>query len=426
MVASVGTGLFAGCSGTDGDPNTMGTNKPLESDPEQTTETHRNTDTTTTASGPTAPEPRFVVDQNGDGDYESLQDAYRVAQNGDTIGINAGSYSVTLEGGDLDIKKSLTLVGAGRNETTVEIDGPGREISMSDNAINYWHITVEPARTNGYFYNRADWTVNYSEFNMPTRGWKGTAQIGSEINAYDSVFNASPIDKNAVHGVRQDLADTPLKIGVLNAVDSTFKTRTSVQETDISNSTFESRPRLLDKASSFSGGEIINSRFNNGIELYIGGGDGFEIKQSELYPDNEGNAFTISDARVNSSTSTSVTNSTIHGKIKALKFDSGWKGLARLKGNKFIADEIDGDYFIDGYGARNTFLNVFDGADIRIDSGNASVYHTEHELGNYYSMFDKEDEDDDGVIDLPRPIPGEGGLTDQYPLASDDLSNYGL
>lgn len=423
LLASGCVGLFAGCSqnSTEDEERRM---EPTEETTSNTTGESERTGTETSESGPTAPEPRFIVDESGNGDYESLQDAYRVASNEDVIGIEGGSYSVTLGGDDLDTEKSLTLVGAGRGETTVAIDGPSQEISMSSHSIDYWHLTAEAARPNGFYYTAADWVVNYSNFNIPTRGRKGTAQIGTEIQAYNSTFGANSIDPESTVGVRQELADTPLKIGILNATGCTFETSVLVQETEMDDCEFQARPQFDDNAPSFSGGTVSNCTFNNGAGLIIGGGDGFVFTQSVFYPGSDGYAFTIPRDAVNSSTSTELTDSTIYGMIGNGQDGNGLKGLARLTGNTFVADEIDGDYFIDGYGAQQMFLNVFQGADVRINSGDVSAYNEDLQVGNFYSVFDEEDEDGDGIVDLPRAIPGDGGITDQYPLAEKDLSQY--
>ncbi len=332
------------------------------------------------------------------------------------IGIQSGSYEVTFGGDDLDIEKSLTLVGAGREETTVAIDGPQQEISMSDNAVDYWHVTVEPLRENGFVYADSSWSLAYAAYNVPTRGWKGGAQIGTTVDAYETVFDAAPVSSDAVSGVREDLSEFTLKVGVLEAEGCTFRRPVDLQEVTVGDSRFASAVRLRNSTSSFSGGEISNSRFDDGVALVDGSSGEFTIRRSEIYPNEDGVAVTAASGGATSS----VLNSMIFGRI----VDGGDFGLARLEGNVFQADEVDVELFIDGYGADRISVNAFRGGDIRIDSGQPTVFDGDRELGNYYSAFDETDEDDDGVLDLPRPIPGDGGLSDQYPLATDDLSQY--
>jgi len=79
---------------------------------------------------------------------------------------------------------------------------------------------------------------------------------------------------------------------------------------------------------------------------------------------------------------------------------------------------------IDGKGADHIIRNAFIGTDIRIDAENVSISNQATEVGNYYSSFDESDDDGDGIIDLPRPIPGDGEITDQYPLARKDIDTY--
>ncbi|UIO99468.1 hypothetical protein Hbl1158_13195 [Halobaculum sp. CBA1158] len=412
---AAGIGLLTGCAGLRSQLADE-RREPTPAETERRDDTPTPDPTPTATPEPTAPEPRFVVDDSGDGDYETLQEAYRVAQDGDVIGIESGSYEVTFGGDDLDIEKSLTLVGAGREETTVAIDGPQQEISMSGNAVDYWHVTVEPLRENGFVYSDASWSLSYATYNVPTRGWKGGAQIGTKIDAYETVFDAAPISSDSVSGVREDLSEFVLKIGILEAEDCTFRRPIDVQEVAVEDSRFTSPVRLRDSTSSFSGGEISNTRFDNGITIVNGSAGEFTIRRSEIRPDGDGTAVTASSGGGESS----ILNSTIFGRI----VDGGDFGLARLEGNVFRAEEADIEFFIDGYGADRIVVNAFRDGDIRIQNGQPTVFDDERGLGNYYSAFDGTDDDDDGILDLPRPIPGDGDISDQYPLATDDPSEY--
>lgn len=60
----------------------------------------------------------LVVDPGGGGDYTTIQAAIVAAQSGDTVQINAGTYTESLT-----IDKDLTLQGAGRATTTLDIGG---------------------------------------------------------------------------------------------------------------------------------------------------------------------------------------------------------------------------------------------------------------------------------------------------------------
>lgn len=423
LLGTVGVGVTAGCmriSEQAGDTNEE--NGEQESTP---TSTPTPTGTPTQTPEPTAPEPRFVVDKSGNGDYGKLQEAYRVAKSGDVIGLESGSYSIKLNTGDLDIDKSLTLVGAGRDETTVAINGGSQEISMSDNAINFWHLTAEPARDNGYFYTDAYWITCYTRYNIPTRGWKGGARAGGSVGAYKTVFDADPINPETANGVRKELGTYPLRIGSVTATKSTFNIPPHLEGHKIEQSVLKSRPLIRDT------GEIAKSRMDNGLALRADKGERFTVTDSEIHAGKDGFSFKIAGATSTYTTSDrfrymgpSILNSKIYGKIDDKKTSDVWKSLLRLEGNIFEATEFEGDYFIDGLGARLIRLNAFIGADIRINSGKPKVYDKERELGNYYSAYDKKDENGDGIIDLPRPIPGEGGVTDQYPLANKDLSKY--
>jgi len=96
---------------------------------------------------------------------------------------------------------------------------------------------------------------------------------------------------------------------------------------------------------------------------------------------------------------------------------------AQYKNTIFETNDASFDYFIEDkldYIVNNAFI----GADIRVNSDETLMFNEEAKTGNYYSVYDNQDEDGDGIIDLPRPIPGEGNVTDQYPLASPPTAEH--
>ena len=54
------------------------------------------------------------------GDYTNIQDAIDAASDGDTISVEAGTYSETLS-----VTKDIAIVGAGSDSTTLSADGTG-------------------------------------------------------------------------------------------------------------------------------------------------------------------------------------------------------------------------------------------------------------------------------------------------------------
>ncbi|QLH81316.1 hypothetical protein [Halosimplex pelagicum] len=403
--------------------------------PAQKTDTqaqNQETDTPTPSPEPQPPEPRFVVAEDGSGDYKTLEDARRVSEPNDVVSLKPGSYTLKPKQGDsgLHVKKPLTLVGDSRDSTTVTVAPESNELSFTE-SYEFWHLTVT-SQENSYFYTDGGITANYARYEVPTQGWKGGGSYGGSLNAYKTIINPPTIDKETVSGVRQFLADAPIWTGGLNVENCTVKVPIHVDRLQAQGTTFEAQPELPD-----SGGTVQDSTFENGIALLADSGSGLSISNSELHPDADGFAFRIPEASGSYSTSQplryngpTIRDSTIHGKIEDKKRRDVWKSLRTLEGNVFRADEIDAEFFIDGKGADYIHRNAFIGADIRIDASGeglrqkAHVYDEERKIGNYYSAFDKEDEDGDGIIDLPRPVPGEASATDQFPLASKDLSQH--
>lgn len=351
---------------------------------------------------PTPPEPDFVVAADGSGDYGTIEKAKRVARKGAVIELKEGSYTWTIDQAesDLSIGKPLEFVGAGRDSTTLTVDSDPTEIS-SQEALTFWNLTLESAGDR-YFYVDAPVTANYVRYRVPTRGWRGNLTVYGGFRAYESEI---------------DLPESTVSVRGLNLTSCTVDTSVyfegSISATDCS---FGDTVRLSE-----AGGRIHDCSLDAGIALVdTDDRSGLTVTNSVLHPDADGYAFRMENGPGH--WGPTVRNSTVRGKIG--ETEDGSSGLSLLEGNVFRADDIDADYFIDGRGASFIYRNVFLGADIRIDSPNVHVDADWSELGNYYPTFDKADEDGDGVIDLPRPIPGEGKVTDRYSLSKSNLSQY--
>jgi hypothetical protein len=189
-----------------------------------------------------------------------------------------------------------------------------------------------------------------------------------------------------------------------------------------------------------SGAEPFNARsvercvFDAPVEMRLQGGDAifdtvFTGMSVEIL--NAREASRITNCRFRQPDGSSqVASFTGECHVRFCRFEGSCNPNCRaLFANEFTADgEIE--YFIDGRAPAEFVANVFDGASIRVDSlfndfqYKTSPYLEAAELGNYYGGFDESDENGDGIVDLPYPIPGELGLTDRYPLASDDIGKY--
>jgi len=75
-------------------------------------------------------------------DYTSIQDAINAAAVGDTVQVAAGTYSESLGGWrDLEIKKSISLIGAGSGQTIVELTDLQNGLEIEPDGTG--NVTVE-------------------------------------------------------------------------------------------------------------------------------------------------------------------------------------------------------------------------------------------------------------------------------------------
>ena len=82
----------------------------------------------------------IIVDVNGDGDYESIQEAVDEAKPGDTIFVKSGTYY-----GNVVIDKSLSLIGNGSENTTI----------MGDFLSNVIFVNADNVAIEGFSISRA-------------------------------------------------------------------------------------------------------------------------------------------------------------------------------------------------------------------------------------------------------------------------------
>jgi len=429
-----GISAIAGCSDSSTDDEMSTSDQSLNTTQEQSTPTQ------TAEPGPEVPEPRFIVAADGSGDYELLQEAYDVAQDGDVIQVKDGKYDVTLNTGDLDLNKSVDFVGSSREASTITVEGDGsdNEISIGGNAFDVWNLTIEPANSNDFLYVDDEYQVNYSNYNISTRGWANFDRASGKVSAYQSIFDAQPIDINSTSNTTTDLAETPLTIGALEATDCTFNIPINITGPGTSNvmieeSTFHDYLEI----NRDTGGRISNSTLQ-GLRVENTQAVRVTVSESELLPDANGNSMTFFETGA-ASTATYAGPQfrfcTFRGMIDGYGGDEASTGsydgpvdrvASRIEGCTFDGSSLDGDYIIDGYGANHFTGNVFLETDIRIDNSDVSMYDEQAALGNYYSSFDVTDDNGDNISDLPRSIPGDGEVTDQYPLVEPDPSDYSI
>lgn len=351
---------------------------------------------------PDQPDPDWVVAGDGSGDYESLGDAIRIAKEGETIGLKAGTYEITDNGQTKD--KELQFVGAGRSATTLNVT-----TDLVDWATFAFHgLTVQ----------------KFPEF--------GASNV--ELRFYDCSVEPSLVPQRGLQAT-------------LVAVRSRFGSRTKTVSLDAKGCLFEGEVyhrnvratdcRFVAGADTqFTAKKLRRCVFEAPADVGLQDGDDlsntvFTGLQLEIL--GTGEASEIANCRFRRPDgATQVARFQGICDVTYSRFDGSCVPNCRfLFANVFEADG-DVDYYIDGKIPPQLYANAFVGGGIRVDSvrgpigcdSESAAYLEAAGIGNYYGTLDESDEDGDGVIDLPYPIPGEAKLTDRYPLASADIKQY--
>ncbi|UCH89201.1 MAG: right-handed parallel beta-helix repeat-containing protein [Thermoplasmata archaeon] len=79
----------------------------------------------------------IIVDINGGGDYTKIQDAINKANSGDTIRVWAGTYYENVV-----VNRTVTLIGNGTGNTTINGGGTGDVVYVSSNWVNITRFTL--------------------------------------------------------------------------------------------------------------------------------------------------------------------------------------------------------------------------------------------------------------------------------------------
>lgn len=432
------------------------------------------------------PEPRFVVAEDGSGDYETLEDAQRVASDEDVIGLREGEYSITLE-------KYLHVVGVDETRPTVTFEPNGngyhvprhldRGFVSEDLAhhLSLYDVAVEtadgdPLRSGAEDTATDTWDVRLYgvDWSVPIPAAGGEEEHDYEVTAEYSTFREA-IDTAGLSAVGStfegdvvaesaELEHVTIGEGIafetddLTATDCRFATHVADVDGSATGTTFERGLSVSEFA--FEDCRILGLELTPNAVHAVQGESRVTCEDCTIAP---GPNLDVSihvpaanpDSRYDSISVPEVRNSTLgaEGSAVAVRIvaPDGWKstpsgpyanggfydctvtGVVELEnpatvefvGNVFQSPQGN-DFFVDGsvYSiVRNSFR---DGGDVRIASGQTRMYDGNAEVGNYYSAWEDSDGKEDGILDLPRPIPGEGEVTDEHPLANPDPDAYRL
>ena len=369
---SVGSvGVVSGCAGILSDNSkTSSDNEDKSSEPE--TEQLESAEEEKTDSD-YSPEPRYVVAEDGSGDYETVSEAVQVAQDGDVIGLKPGEYqwNATIKENKNTFNEfdaELTFVGKESSSTVLTVS-PGGTSSFSAGNKNPQFHALSVTLTDS-----VDWTA------------RQTYAGGGDGSVRPVKFN-----KCQVSGTIR---------GSFHANNTKFISNVAPTEGVIRDCSFQGAVRVGEAT-------IERSKLNNGaIDV-----SGCRLTECTIFENSD-------DTAVRMTGDGEIRHCEIRGQVQ----NSG----GTWRANRFITDSGSFNFFIDDAGPNMMWGNIFDGADVRF-SGSVTMYNEDRDIGNFYSEWDAASDDNgDGISELPRSIPGESDTSDQYPLVNKDIASYGL
>ena len=433
-VSLTGVAVLAGCIGEDNQEPSAGsdsTDQGGESDSDS--DTADETDDEDFVEYKEPPEATYTVAQDGSADYEELDDAYRIAEEGDVIGVSSGEYVLT------EPVSSVSFVGDGKDETTITVTGSS---NLRVDSTNFWDMELQAdPDLDGYFEDFSSEMYSVRCDASFYGGFPETISSGLLV-ARDSEFTGQyPIEFLGEEDVGADNIDKdeiPIIYGIgIQAQDCTF------DGVVMSNRGPWADESLLLKDCDFNNklmigheqsGRVVGNSLS-GIDIAADPADAGDLvfRQNIIDPipgtnlavhvTSDGDRKREEAARWEFRAGDYFFNR-VNGKFKIDEFEYSDTLLPReLRGNVFDHEGVE--WYFDGFGPKTFYGNAFINGDIRIDIDTSTkVYNQDAEIGNYYSEFAEAESADEGVLELPRPIPGDAELTDQYPLASSDIESY--
>jgi hypothetical protein len=340
----------------------------------------------------------YTVAKDGSGDYKSVEKPLKIAREQDIIKFLPGEYEVTLPtpdvgGGFSDVSN---IVGSGKDNTQVTFlkNSPRLDGTVSV-YVSVFDMTVEAKGANNFeppwemYHCRTttNWTGRMNQahdvdFESELEFIKGSfkwCRFQDRINAAGAKFKRSTFKRSTFQG------DVIAEGGGVSIIDSSI----------------EGKLRTTDKNNRI---EVVNSELNT--SEMTGTGD-IDLEQS------------VFDGR------TTIASPGLDGAIGEIKRCTFKSPVVFQEGENLSVTNCrfetnEEKWAIDGIGPERLYHNAFLNCDLRVDN---NIYVHSDNKGNYYSTFSKADEDEDGIIDTARLIPGSAEVVDQYPLASPDIDN---
>lgn len=416
-VSLASTSIFAGCGGiiggaADAPANQESTSPPDTSSPTPTetpspTQTatptpisigRRNSPNPSQHEVPSPPESDWVVASDGSGDYESVEEVLKITEGGEVLELKSGEYTVTGSG-------FSALVGAGRDETTINID---KDAFESDFSVHNATLQSNSVIINSLveFYNCsigfkiASYQTPSAMIDAINTEFSGTVRASS-LDVKGCTFNkivfrqGDDLQTKAVCEIVDCTIDGSFVGEVVNngsASRCEFNERAMVDGLNATDSLFSSGVK--------GGNNISNCRAESGVSFSDSSGPYAVIGGKNLeYSEVEGKI----GEKINN----------IYGCIFNNVTEGRWNQSDKIinyadTGDK-IANNIEYSAFLDG----KLVINKTEAG-----TETPSVDH------NYYSTYDESDEDGDGIMDKPYPVPGSADVVDRNPLKNEDIVSY--
>lgn len=314
----------------------------------------------------------IIVDVNGSGDYTTIQQGIDNASSGDTIYVYQGIYVENVL-----VNKTVTLIGNGTINTTIDGNRNGNPITIETDYINISHFKI----TNG--------TI-------------------AETNAgilLDDAGNHSTFDNNHI-------IDNRYGIKLVNSA-ITYNNIT------VSNNTIEdSRMAII-----FDDCERVTA-FNNTIQdidyygISITNSEYIDIINNTITSPDQANIYVLYSDKGN------ITGNNMNGSDKGIDIDTG--NDFTISNNRFEGITSEAIYLMDGNQLtiiNNTFIECDIGIFIDIGSDN-TIYH------NNFIDCDTSAQDYDGSNTWNAPYPNGGNYFSDYTGADtnigEDQNNSGM
>jgi parallel beta-helix repeat protein len=350
----------------------------------------------------------IIVDNEGDGDYLTIQDAINHANPGDVIQIYSGIYNetlliqkerITLEGISHELGSGIDdnhpIINGGKNGNVIEIIKPACQISgcivqNSGNGFLDAGIVISSNDTiisaNGFVGNRYGIVLNNASNNHIYNNYILANSMDGIylLFTYDNTISQNIIRENGFQGIF--LYDSGLNQIMENTISLNGKDGVHLRNYCVNNEISEN----VIHSNSIDGIKIMESNVYDNIlnenEIYSNGWNGVHVidGSTNIISDNEIYLNLLNGIHVGFADNNKIIRNTV--------YDNKGEGIV---------------FFFDGAVNNKIYYNNIIN-DNGFDSGSNTWDDGRKSGGNYWSYYTGQDTDDDGLGETPYLIQGVG------------------